>query len=186
MSIFQRSSPFLIFTRYPRCTGMPHAQTPPALGPCSQKVTVAGGDGGVEDLWAAVMAGGDAGPVLQPADHDLDAVAAPGAARVVADGGVARLPAAGEGRSALIRWIKPASNGAYPLASNASWNQSGSWTQSATGHSAPGSTAAPLHCRRPRRSTSSPAAATSREMAEPRRPVTSRKCWCNRWPGRRS
>lgn len=47
-------------------------------------------DGREEDGWAAVVASGDAAPILQTAEHDLDAAAAPVAALVVSDWLVAR------------------------------------------------------------------------------------------------
>ena len=47
------------------------------------------GDGGEEDLWAPVVSRGDAPPVLEPAEHDLDAVPAFVAALIMFEG---RLP----------------------------------------------------------------------------------------------
>ncbi|MBB3937305.1 Predicted flavin-nucleotide-binding protein, pyridoxine 5'-phosphate oxidase superfamily [Aureimonas phyllosphaerae] len=47
-------------------------------------------DGGEEDGWTAVVAGRDTAPVLEAAEHDLNAVAASVAALVVFDGRVAR------------------------------------------------------------------------------------------------
>jgi hypothetical protein len=42
--------------------------------------------------WASVVAGGDATPVFQAAEHDLDAAATPVAAFIVSDRLVARSP----------------------------------------------------------------------------------------------
>ena len=38
----------------------------------NQNITVAAHDGGEEDRWASVVAGCDASPVFNPAEHPLD------------------------------------------------------------------------------------------------------------------
>jgi len=60
------------------------------------------GDGGEEGLRTSVVAGSDAAPVLEPAEHDLDAVAPFVAALVVVDGLAARLPAWDAGLYPLV------------------------------------------------------------------------------------
>src|SRR3546814_11553117 len=59
------------------------------------------GDGGEEGGWASVVAGSDAAPVLQAAEHDLDAAAAPVPALVVSDRFVAGFPTWDAGLDAL-------------------------------------------------------------------------------------
>ena len=58
-------------------------------------------DGGEEDGGASIVAGGDMSPVLQAADHDLDAAAASVAAIVVFDGYSPGFSARNAGRYAL-------------------------------------------------------------------------------------
>ena len=62
---------------------------------CSRKIEHEGcgeGDGGEEELRTPVVAGRDTAPVLHPAEHDLDAVAAVVASLVVADSLTPQLP----------------------------------------------------------------------------------------------
>jgi hypothetical protein len=62
----------------------------------------ASANGGEEDGWAAVVAGGDAAPVLEAAEHDLDAVTAFVPALVVFDGQRAGFAARNAGLDALL------------------------------------------------------------------------------------
>lgn len=58
-------------------------------------------DGREADGWAAVVASGDAAPIRQTAEHDLDAAARPVAALVVSDRLIARSAARDAGLDAL-------------------------------------------------------------------------------------
>ena len=59
------------------------------------------GDGREEGRGVAIVAGGDAPPILEAAEHDLDAAAAPVAALVVSDRLVARSAARDAGLDAF-------------------------------------------------------------------------------------
>lgn len=54
-----------------------------------------------EDRWTSIVAGGDASPVLQVPEHDLDTAAAPVATLVVAHGCISRLSPRNAGLHAL-------------------------------------------------------------------------------------
>lgn len=70
---------------------------------CSQPEDDSGSecDGGEEGGWASVVAGRDAAPVFEAAEHNLDAAASPIAPFVVSDRLVARSPARDAGLNAL-------------------------------------------------------------------------------------
>ena len=67
-----------------------------------------------EDRWASVVAGGDATPVFQAAERDLDAAATPVAALVVSDRFVARSPTWDAGLNAFGFQGIPTRNDAPP------------------------------------------------------------------------
>lgn len=62
-------------------------------------------DGRKGDLWASVVAGGEAAPALQAPEHDLDPFASFVATLVVLDGLTTRLSARGAGLSLCLSML---------------------------------------------------------------------------------